>query len=77
MKTTRCEVLVHGVTLLACATALPHGAFGQDEPQEFVEVKTKYGGLRGARDRGVAIFRGVPYAGSVSGANRFKAALSL
>ena len=74
MKTTRREVLVQGATLFACAAALPHGAFGQDQPQEFVEVKTRYGLLRGARDRGVAIFRGVPYAGSVSGANRFKAA---
>jgi para-nitrobenzyl esterase len=74
LKITRRDLLVQGSTLLVCATALPYDAFGQAEEQVFVEVKTKYGRLRGGRDRGVAIFKGVPYAGSVSGANRFKAA---
>jgi para-nitrobenzyl esterase len=41
---------------------------------EFVEVKTNYGRIRGARSEGLATFKGIPYAGSVSGANRFKAA---
>ncbi|MBI4910643.1 MAG: carboxylesterase/lipase family protein [Acidobacteria bacterium] len=41
---------------------------------EFVEVKTAYGRIRGAMGDGVATFKGVPYAGSVSGANRFKPA---
>jgi len=71
---TRRGLLVQGAAMLACASARPFGACGQADVQDFVEVKTKYGGLRGARDRGVAIFKGVPYAGSISGANRFKAA---
>src|SRR5256714_6666750 len=41
--------------------------------EETVEVKTAYGRLRGKRAGEVITFKGVPYAGSVSGENRFKA----
>jgi para-nitrobenzyl esterase len=40
---------------------------------ETVEVETAYGRLRGTRHGNLITFKGVPYAGSVSGANRFKA----
>lgn len=40
----------------------------------YVVVETKYGRVRGAQGKGVVRFRGIPYAGSVSGPNRFKAA---
>ena len=40
----------------------------------FVTVDTSYGRLRGAQAAGVATFKGIPYAGSVSGRSRFKAA---
>lgn len=40
----------------------------------YVEVETSYGKVRGAQGDGLVRFRGIPYAGSVSGANRFKAA---
>jgi para-nitrobenzyl esterase len=40
----------------------------------YVEVETSYGRLRGAQGNGLVRFRGIPYGGSVSGANRFKAA---
>jgi para-nitrobenzyl esterase len=43
------------------------------EPQ-YVEVKTAYGRLRGLQGAGLATFKGISYAGPVSGANRFKAA---
>ncbi|MBE0698467.1 MAG: carboxylesterase/lipase family protein, partial [Anaerolineaceae bacterium] len=36
-----------------------------------IEVETTYGTLRGSREKGVNFFRGVPYAGSVSGVRRF------
>ena len=39
---------------------------------DFVVVDTAYGKLRGARAAGVSIFRGVPYAGRVSGDRRFR-----
>ena len=38
-----------------------------------VEVKTAYGRLRGTRKGDLVTFKGIPYAGSVSGENRFKA----
>ncbi|MDI7775399.1 carboxylesterase family protein [Asticcacaulis sp. EMRT-3] len=39
----------------------------------FVEIDTPSGRVRGGHERGAVAFKGVPYAGSVSGANRFKA----
>jgi len=40
----------------------------------FFEVETASGHVRGGQARGAIAFKGIPYAGSVSGANRFKAA---
>jgi para-nitrobenzyl esterase len=48
-------------------------AWGEPAPAETVEVQTAYGRLRGTRQRDLVTFKGVPYAGSVSGENRFKA----
>lgn len=39
--------------------------------------ETRYGRIRGVRQRGVNIFKGVPYAGQVSGARRFLPATAL
>src|SRR5256885_15932298 len=47
-------------------------AWGKPAPTEKIEVQTAYGRLRGTRQGGVVTFKGVPYAGSVSGENRFK-----
>src|SRR5207302_7815179 len=48
-------------------------SWSQNGQGETVEVKTAYGRLRGKRNGEVITFKGVPYAGSVSGENRFKA----
>jgi len=40
----------------------------------FVEVDTANGKVRGGQCRGALAFKGIPYAGDVSGANRFKVA---
>ncbi|HEY4338521.1 MAG TPA: carboxylesterase family protein, partial [Steroidobacteraceae bacterium] len=40
----------------------------------FVEIETDSGRIRGGHSRGALAFKGIPYAGSVSGPNRFKAA---
>ncbi len=37
-------------------------------------IDTPFGKLRGCREKGVNIFKGIPYAGSVSGKNRFQKA---
>ncbi len=39
----------------------------------FVEVETASGRIRGGHSRGALAFKAIPYAGSVSGRNRFKA----
>lgn len=39
---------------------------------EFVEAETTYGKLRGSRAKGVVVFKGIPYAGQVSGQYRFR-----
>jgi len=65
-------------SLALTSVALPPArAIAQGQKTEFVEAETKYGRLRGERGTGLATFRGIPYAGSVAGANRFKAAPSL
>jgi para-nitrobenzyl esterase len=56
-----------------CAT-LQKGLFAQSAEPEYVEVKTAYGRLRGAKTGNLTTFKGIPYAGAVSGAGRFKAA---
>jgi para-nitrobenzyl esterase len=40
--------------------------------EEYVVVETAFGKLRGVRDHDVSVFRGVPYAGTVSGERRFR-----
>ena len=40
----------------------------------FVELEIDSGRIRGGHSRGALAFKGIPYAGSVSGTNRFKAA---
>jgi len=40
--------------------------------EEYVDVEIAYGRLRGMRNDGVNIFKGVPYAGKVSGDRRFR-----
>src|SRR3954469_17578031 len=53
--------------LLSCASAV-----AQTSDEHYVEAKTVYGRVRGAQSDGLTTFKGIPYAGSVSGANRFK-----
>ncbi|MEZ4727052.1 MAG: carboxylesterase family protein [Caldilineaceae bacterium] len=38
----------------------------------FIEVETAYGKLRGKRENGVNLFKGIPYGGQVSGDYRFR-----
>ncbi len=59
---------------LTGAAAFPRMGFSQTTEPEYVEVKTSHGRLRGAKTGNLTTFKGIPYAGSVSGANRFKAA---
>jgi para-nitrobenzyl esterase len=73
LRLTRRDIFCHSSLAFACATG--ERAFAQaKEPGEYVEVNTSYGRVRGSLNNGLATFKGIAYAGSVSGANRFKAA---
>lgn len=61
---------------LACAVGMSHRR-AYAETGERVEAQTTYGRIRGLKTNGLSTFKGVPYGGSVSGANRFKAAARL
>jgi para-nitrobenzyl esterase len=73
--TSRRDILVRGPVALAGAAWIERNAFADgDEKPQYIEVKTAYGTVRGAASNGLVTFKGVPYAGSVSGPNRFKKA---
>ena len=62
------------IALVGASTVLgPFGRTTRGESQ-FIEVETSGGRVRGAQSDGLVTFKGIPYAGSVSGRNRFKAA---
>ena len=77
MRPTRREIFSHSSMLLAYSQAgSPASAQSNQEPRS-VEAKTVYGRVRGVQGEGLVTFKGIPYAGSVAGANRFKAAPEL
>lgn len=55
-------------------TNLGYPAFSSNsfQAEEFVMAESVHGKLRGIRLEGVNIFKGIPYGGKVSGANRFR-----
>jgi len=66
--------LSNAAALAGAASFAPQLGFGKTAATEYVEVKTAYGRIRGQRQGNLVTFKGIPYAGPVSGANRFKAA---
>src|SRR5204863_9873917 len=74
---SRRKFLAHSSIGLAAAASISYVggtlAWAWPASEETVEVKTAYGRLRGKRAGEVITFKGVPYAGPVSGRNRFKA----
>lgn len=60
--------------LAGAAWSKPRLGFAQTDRTEYVTVKTAYGRVRGRRQGDLVTFKGIPYAGPVSGAHRFKAA---
>jgi para-nitrobenzyl esterase len=74
MSLTRREVLSQSSLLVACVAGVRRAVSAEPERTQYVEVKTAYGRVRGVQHDGLATFKGIPYAGPVSGVNRFKAA---
>jgi para-nitrobenzyl esterase len=60
--------------IAGAASLNPCPGFTQTSATEYAEVATGCGHLRGLRQGDLVTFKGVPYAGAVSGTNRFKAA---
>ena len=70
----RRRFLMHTAAFAGAASFAPRLGFSNDAKTEYVEVKTAYGRVRGRRQGNLVTFKGIPYAGPVAGANRFKAA---
>jgi para-nitrobenzyl esterase len=64
-------------TGVLCAPALLGCGSHEEGRREAVVAKTLYGRVRGARENGVTVFKGIPYAGPPKGAHRFKTAPKL
>lgn len=58
--------------LSVAALSLANVAFANPLMEEFVISNTNFGQIKGYRDNGVNIFKGVPYAGKISGERRFR-----
>lgn len=72
---SRRNFLARGSMAFACASVfMQKRVFADSGNSEYVEVDTAYGRVRGLKTEGLSTFKGIPYGGSVSGANRFKAA---
>jgi para-nitrobenzyl esterase len=65
----------HGSLALTFALGVSRqNAFADAGIEVTVEVDTNYGRVRGLQAGGLSTFKGIPYGGTVLGANRFKAA---
>jgi len=53
------------------AFTMPSSIYALKQYDEYIEVEITHGKIRGARNEGVNTFRGIPYAGSISGERRF------
>jgi len=58
--------------LSVAALSLANVAFASPVLEEHIISNTNFGQIKGYRDNGVNIFKGVPYAGKVSGERRFR-----
>src|ERR687893_832095 len=61
------------LSLATAAFSIPDYVFSSfAKPEELVEAEVTHGRIRGLRQEGVNIFKGIPYAGRVSGDRRFR-----
>jgi len=63
--------LAAGVMVLPRLTSLG-GRTSHTRTDDYVVAETRHGKVRGVREAGVSVFRGIPYAGRVSGDRRFR-----
>jgi para-nitrobenzyl esterase len=70
MSTNRRTFIAQSGVLLAGLSAGRAG-FAAELAPEYVTATTAAGAVRGVVDRGVRVFKGIPYGGSTAGSNRF------
>ena len=63
---------LHKTGLSVGAISFAHVAFSNTTYEEFVVTDTHVGKIKGYRENGVNIFKGIPYAGKISGERRFR-----
>ncbi len=65
---------VSRITLASAAAVLPKSSFSSYYQQntDYVNTETTHGKIRGIRTEGVNIYKGIPYAGRISGDRRFR-----
>jgi para-nitrobenzyl esterase len=72
MKTNRREFL-SSLSMAAAALAIPGSAYSSIlSIDEYINVEITHGKIRGVRTEGVNLFKGIPYAGRISGDRRFR-----
>jgi para-nitrobenzyl esterase len=77
VKTNRREFLSR-MSIATAAFAVPSSVYSSLKRfDDYVEVETTHGKIKGIRTEGVNIFKGIPYAGKVSGDRRFRRPASL
>ena len=73
MSTIDRRNFLSSLSIASAAFAFPNYGFPFfKRPEEFVEVEITHGKIRGIRSEGVNIFKGILYAGRVSGDRRFR-----
>jgi para-nitrobenzyl esterase len=60
------------VALTQLGFSSPRSLYEVDRADEFVDVEITHGKIRGLRNDGVNIFKGIPYGGKISGERRFQ-----
>ena len=70
----RRDFVTRATAALAGAALARKSGLTDTAANRYVEVETQAGRIRGLQTDGLATFKGIPYGGSVSGPNRFKAA---
>jgi para-nitrobenzyl esterase len=61
------------ISLATAAVTVPNFVYSSfTRPEEYVVAEITHGKIRGIRNEGVNIFKGIPYAGRISGDRRFR-----
>ena len=71
MKTNR-RAFLSSMSMVTMALAIPSSIYAFKQFDGYIEVEITHGKIRGSRNEGVNIFRGIPYAGTISGNRRFR-----